>query len=186
MKKLKINLSPNKPTNLDENFSKILNYLPLLILGVVFFAFILGVFEIATFVKARQLNSLEKVWQDWEPKHNEMSGIKQRRLALRREKQDLKEITSPQDKSFLLEAIFTVIPKNIWLQRVDYLQDSVKISGYILRWEEDTIASLESFIGGLQEFKSLFEQFNTISIKDAKTIDFRGREVTQFFLECKK
>ncbi len=186
MKKLKINLNPKKLTIFEQGFASVLNYLPLLILLVVFFSLVIGGIKAISLARTRQQSYLERSWQEWEPKYDQITSIKRRVSFLENQQEKLKKITSPKKTGIiLLESVFFALPKNIWLEDFYFEDKLVQMKGYVVRWEQDSLASLEEFIGRLRAKKEFKEKFQKIDFKTRKT-DFRGREVTQFFIECKK
>lgn len=187
MKKVKINLSPKKLTVFDENFNKVLGYLPLLALLVLFFVLVVGLVGAASSVKSRQHNNLKTVWQEWEPRHRELLDIKRGISTSKRHLKNLQNLVVSQNRGvYLLEGLLVALPENIWLESLHFKGDSTELSGYIVSWEEDSLVSLKKFIDNLQKERKFQELFARINIKDTKKINFRGREITQFFLECKK
>lgn len=187
MKKININLNPKKADNLSGIFAKALNYTPLLVLAVIFFALVLGAVETVSRVKSGRHKNLNDVWRQWEPKHREIVNVKREISALERQGKQIGELMLPQvDGIVLLEGLSSFLPDNIWLESLRFKDNSAQIRGYIVRWEEDTLASLEKFINRLREDESFKDNFKEVNIRDTQRVSFRGREVTQFFLEWKK
>lgn len=187
MKKIKINLNPRKVDDSGGSFARALNYTPLLLLAVIFFALIFGVVEVVSQVKARRYKNISLTWQEWEPKHREIVNMKREISALERQEKRLEELMFAQDAGIiLLEGLFSFLPDNIWLESLRFGGNSAQIRGYIVRWEEDALSSLEKFINNLMEDKDFKDNFKEVNVRETQRVRFRGREVTQFFLEWKK
>ncbi len=187
IKKININLNPNKQNGIEEGFAKVLSYTPLLILLLLFFLLVTGVIEVVSQAKMSQKKRLSGVWQEWEPRHRDLMSLRRDTSALKRQKKEIKGVVSSEDTGIIfLEKVGSYLPENIWLDNLRFTEGLAQINGYIVRWEEDTLASLEKFINTLQEDESFQERFRQTNIRDTKRIMFRGKEVTQFFLECRK
>lgn len=185
MKKIKINLNPKKPATFEQGFGKILNYTPLLILLVTFFALVVigvGVFSLA---KAKEYNNYQSRWEEWEPKNKQLIEVKQELSGLEKTSEKIKEVLAPENTGIvLLESIFSSLPKNIWFKKLHFEKSLVNIQGYVVEWEKNPLASLENFINQLQKDKNFSKRFTKISIKDTKNINFNGVETTQFTIKC--
>ncbi|MFO8053287.1 MAG: hypothetical protein R6U54_04970 [Candidatus Omnitrophota bacterium] len=187
MKKIKINLNPKKPAMLDQGLGKALDYTPLLVLLVVFFALLVSGVGLFSLINATKYNNYEKLWKNWESKSNQLTKIKGNMSGLKREFNKISEVVTPQHTGvILLNSVFSALPKNIWLKSILFEQEITKVEGYVVEWDKDSLASLEDFINGLQENEGFSKKFTTIDIKDTERINFNGVEVTQFIIECKK
>ncbi|MCF7873449.1 MAG: PilN domain-containing protein [Candidatus Omnitrophica bacterium] len=187
MKKLKINLNPRKPAVFGQGLGKVLDYIPLLILLVVFFALLVSGIGLFSLTKAAKYNGYKKIWKKWEPKSNQLADIKRDLSSLQREFNRIKDVLIPEYTGvMLLNSMFSALPKNIWFKNINFEQKAVEFEGYILKWDKDSLASLEDFINNLQENESFSKEFKTIDIKDTKRTNFNGVEVTQFIIKCKK
>lgn len=187
MKKVQINLNPKKLAAVDEKLKKVFAYSPALMLLVVFFALLITIIGLVAAARSRRYSKLEDAWARWEPKYSQVLEKKSAINNLRQEKRNLEEAFFSQEAGIiLLEGLFSALPKNIWLSKLDFQNELVEIEGYALEWEEGALTSLRNFINALQENEKFQDRFGEARIKDTGSLDFRGREVTQFFLECKK
>ncbi|MCF7869602.1 MAG: PilN domain-containing protein [Candidatus Omnitrophica bacterium] len=187
MKKIKINLNPRKPTIFDQGLGKALDYIPLLILLVIFFALLVGGIGLFSLTKAARYNHYRNIWKKWESRSSQLDEIKDNRDSLERELSRIKDVVAPKYTGItLLNNLFSALPKNIWFKNVFFEQEAIKVEGYIVAWDEDPIVSLENFINNLQESEDFSKKFERMSIKDTKRTNFNGVEVTQFIIECKK
>ncbi|MCF7887259.1 MAG: hypothetical protein K9L71_02470 [Candidatus Omnitrophica bacterium] len=187
MKKIKINLNPKKPAIFDQGLEKALDYIPLLILLVIFFALLVGGVGLFSLTKAAKYNHYKNIWKKWESRSNQLAEIKRNRASLERELDRIKDVVTPGYTGVaLLNSLFSALSKNIWFKNIFFEQKITKVEGYVVVWDKDPIVSLENFINNLQESEDFSKRFGRISIKDTKRINFNGVEVTQFIIECRK
>ncbi len=187
MKRIKIDLNPKKSTVFGENFGKFLSYTPLLALVVVFFALLavgIGVFSL---VKAKQYDNYREMWQQWEPKGQQLIAVKRKLSSLKKEQKKIEEVVFPDITGLgLLEGVFSALSKNIWLEKLYFRKNMGNIKGYVVEWEKNPLVSLEGFINRLQQDEIFSKKFKKIEIQDTKNVNFNGAETTQFVLECRK
>jgi Tfp pilus assembly protein PilN len=187
MKKIKINLNPRKPAIFDQGLGKVLDYIPLLMLLVVFFALLIGGIGLFSLTKAARYNHYQNIWKKWEAKSNQLAEIKRNRINLERDFNRIKDVVTPEYTGVtLLNNLFSALSKNIWFKNISFEQKMLEIEGYVVVWDKDPIVSLENFINNLQKNEDFSKKFKKINIKDTKKINFNGVEVTQFIIECKK
>jgi Tfp pilus assembly protein PilN len=187
MKKIKINLNPKKPAIFDQGLGKALDYTPLLILLVIFFALLVVGAGLFSLTKAARYNHYQNIWKKWESKSDQLVEIKRNRASLEREFNRIKDVVTPGYTGVtLLNSLFSALPKNIWFKNIFFQQKIIEVEGYVVAWDKDPIVSLENFINNLQKSEGFSKKFEKIAIKDTKKTNFNGVEVTQFIIECKK
>jgi Tfp pilus assembly protein PilN len=187
MKKITINLNPKKSDTFNQGLEKALDYTPLLVFLVIFFALVTGSIGLLSSAKANKYNSYQSIWKKWQPKNNKLVEIKRSLSGLKKEFHKTEKATNPRYTGVtLLNGLFSALPKNIWFKNLRFDQKMVSIEGYIVEWDKDPLTSLENFIENLKTDKRFLEEFQKIDIKDTKRTGFNGVEVTQFIIECKK
>lgn len=187
MKKIAINLNPKKPDTFNQGLEKVLDYIPLLIFLVIFFALAAGSIGLFSLAKAKKYNNYQSIWEKWESKDNELTKIKRNLAGLKKESRKIEKVITPSYTGVtLLNGLFSALPKNIWFKNLRFDQKMISIEGYIVEWDKDPLTSLEHFIENLKTDKNFLQGFQKIDIKDTQKTDFNGVEVTQFSIECKK
>lgn len=187
MSKIEINLNPKKEEAYSKALQGIGSYAPWAGLAVAAVLVLAALLQTFVFVKSRSYAAYGKQWQAWEGKANLMREIKSGIGGLETEKNGLAALTSPKHKVVLIfEDIFSSLPKNIWLESMESKEAAVGIKGYVARWQEDYLVSLDKFINSLREKKAFSSSFSRINIKKSQKIVYNGVEALQFVLECKK
>ena len=86
----------------------------------------------------------------------------------------------------MLAEIFNSLPKNIWLEELDFDKDMIILIGYVVKWKEDYLASLDKFIKHLGNEDYFHSIFADIGLKNSRKSRVNNVEVVRFKIECKK
>lgn len=187
MKKIVINLSPQKENITSALLQNFISYTPLISLSAaVIFALVL-LLQLFALKKAHTVGVYTKKWAQWEEKADAIKEIKKELMRYEDEKDALQGLATPKnDITFILRDLFSSLPKNIWFEKIQYKEGFINLAGYVVRWEEDSVASLDKFINSLREKDYFSAKFAKINIKESKASQFNNIDVLQFVIECKK
>ncbi len=187
MKKVVINLSPQKHKYSKLNLTNLSSYLPLVSLAAVIGLILVLLLHLVVLRKAYIYAAKTKDWKQWEDKAKALSEVKAQINESKTRYDQLNRILTPNYQlSSLLEDIFSSLPKNIWFQSLNFREDSLGIDGYVVRWSQDYLASLDSFIKSLREKEYFSSKFASLQIRESQKANFNGVEVLKFIIECKK
>lgn len=187
MKKISINLNPQKENVTAAVLEKIVSYTPLAGLTAVLVLVLIVFLQMFVFKQTYDYSKYNKKWRMWEGKYEEMKKIKKGIAKLEKEKNKLEEIAAPKyDIVFILEDIFSSLPKNIWFEKLEFEKGAINLRGYVVTWDEDYLVSLDRFINSLRENEYFSSKFIKLSIKESKRTIFNGVETLKFIIECKK
>lgn len=187
MKKIVINLSPQKETAATALLQRVVFYTPLAGLTAVLVLVLIIFLQMFVFKQAYDYSKYNKKWGVWKGKYEEMKKIKKGIAKLEKEKNKLEEIAAPKyDIVLILEGIFSSLPKNVWFERLDFESGVISLKGYVVKWREDYLVSLDGFINSLREQEYFSSKFIKLNIKKSKRTTFNGVETLKFIIECKK
>ncbi|MCF7908111.1 MAG: PilN domain-containing protein [Candidatus Omnitrophica bacterium] len=187
MKKVVINLSPQKQKAMKLDLGNLIAYLPLLIVVAIVGLAMVLLLQVIALKKAHTYSSEAKNWQQWESKAKTLQDIKQQTNNLKTKRDRLDKVLTPRYKmSLILGDIFFSLPKNIWFQNLDFQEGTLEIQGYVVKWNKDFLVSLNDFIRSLREREYFSSQFSVVEIKESQKENFNNAEVLKFIVECKK
>jgi len=187
MKKIAINLSPQKEHITSALLQNLVSYTPLIGLSAAAIFALILLLQLFALKKAHTVRVYTKKWAQWEEKANSITAIKKELMRFENEKTALQELATPQnDMVFILRDLFSSLPKNIWFEEIQYKEGFINLSGYVIRWGEDSVASLDKFINSLRGKKYFSSKFAKINIMESKASEFNGVEALEFVIECKK
>ena len=187
MKKIYINLSPQKEKITSALLQNLISYTPLISLSaVVVFALIL-LLQLFSLKKAHSVKVYTKKWVQWEDKANTVAVVKRELINFDNEKIALGGLLIPKnDMPFVLRDLFSSLPKNIWFEKIRHEEDFMSLVGYVVRWKQDSLTSLDKFINSLRKKGYFSSKFAKINIKESVAAEFNGVAVLKFLIECKK
>lgn len=187
MRKVVINLSPQKYKTPSLNIKKITAYLPLVAIGAVIGLGLIFLLQLVAMKKAYTHASKAKAWRQWEEKAKILQELKGQIAQLETERDKLnKALTPSYQMSKVLGDIFSSLPKNIWFQNFGLKEEVLEIQGYVVKWNQDYLQSLDSFINALREKEYFSSSFSILEIKESQKVDFNGVECLKFIIQCKK
>lgn len=187
MKKIVINLSPQKENITSEILQRAVSYTPLIGLIAVIVLAVLLFLQVFIIKQTYVYNGYEKKWAKLESKYNSIERIKGELNNLKEKKQKLKEVATPEhDVVLILGDVFSSLPKNIWFKGLVFKGEAINIRGYVAGWNEDYLISLDGFINSLREKDYFSSKFSRISIKKSTRENYNGVEALKFNIECKK
>ncbi len=187
MKRIEIDLNPKKKHTLSEDFQKIVVFAPLAILLAAVIFILLIILQVVVVQKQAKLGGVRKQEEIWSEKASIVQAIRTDIFELEKEKNILQGVIVSEDEvAKILNDVFLSIPKNIWLEQFNLDEQSISLSGCVVRWKEDPLGSLEKFINSLRKKKYFSLKFKKVHIKDSKKVNFSGTEVLKFDIECKK
>ncbi|MBP7087738.1 MAG: hypothetical protein KBB01_00420 [Candidatus Omnitrophica bacterium] len=184
MSRITIDLNPQKKHPLSAAMQNLISYTPLLGLCVIFGLMLVLLLQIVIIRKSylRHYNTLK--WEKWKDKFSQLSEIKKNIRSLSQEKDRLQKLIIPQHEiSKILGGIFSALPKNIWLEKLNFNEGFINLEGNVIKWQEDYLVSLSHFIEVLQ--KEDYFSSKKINIKESRKIKFNGLEVLNFIIECR-
>ena len=187
MKKISINLSPQKEDVTSVVLQKMISYTPTVGLSLVVFSALLLLLQIFIAKQTYTYGGCEKKWEGLEDKYNLIEGIKEEIRALEEEKQKLEKVATPEHNIVLiLGDIFSSLPKNIWFDGLNFKGETIDMRGYVVGWNEDYLISLDGFINSLREKDYFSLKFSRVNIKKSAKEKYNGAETLKFSIECKK
>lgn len=185
MKKIEINLYPYAGDGRDKFIDLLEKFLPAVFLTLCGFIIINIVLFVFTVSSISVRGELGKKWKNIIPKSEALSALKKEVDSLRVKQADYQNLTGATLRvSRLLADIFKSLPENIWFEGISMKDNSLSFSGYAVRWKEDYLVSIQSFIRNLQKEK-LGEVFKDINLKNSRKNHLSGTEVMRFEIECK-
>lgn len=187
MRKIEINLNPQKTKASDEVMRSVTSFTPLMglftIIALVFIFFL----QIVALKKTHSERVLAKKWQTWAKRSQLLKEIKDDIAALEEEEEKLKKtLVADQKTAATLEGIYSALPPNIWFKDLNFKNDFVNIQGYVVKWDEDYLISLDKFINSLSANALFYSRFSKVNIKQSQITNYNGVEVLDFIIECKK
>ncbi|MFA7677050.1 MAG: hypothetical protein WCY34_02650 [Candidatus Omnitrophota bacterium] len=186
-KRIYINLNPQKKDVADLTLQNFVNYTPLIGLAAAIVLVIIILFQAVALRKMYTARVYSNKWLKWEDKAKLIREVKSGIGLLNKEKESLREVLTPRyEMVFLLEDIFSSLPKNIWFEGLVLDKDFLDLRGYVVRWQEDYLVSLDKFINSLRKKKYFSSVFSKIKIKNSQIDKVNGVEVLRFFIECKR
>jgi len=187
MKKIVINLSPQKETAATVLLQRVVSYTPLVGLTAALVLVLIIFLQIFIIKQTYECSKYNKKWEVWESKHEEIKEIKKGIVKLDRVKNKLEEIATPKyDIVLILEGIFSSLPKNVWFEGLDFERGVIRLRGYVVKWKEDYLVSIDGFINSLREQEYFSSKFKKVNVKESKRSSFNGVETLKFIIECKK
>ena len=182
---IRVNLNPNKDNIPSLALQKLISFTPLLGVGLVVVTIALLVLQIFILKMTYSYNISKRNWKKWEDKFNITKKIKSEISELEVEKENLQEIITPEYKiSLVLENIFSSLPENIWFEKLNFKEGFINIKGYVVKWEEDYLISLDKFMNHLQSKEYFSKKFNNVSLKKSKKAQFSNVEILEFSIQC--
>ncbi|NQT28278.1 MAG: PilN domain-containing protein [Candidatus Omnitrophica bacterium] len=187
MRKIAINLSPQKENITSAVLQNLVSYTPLVGLTAGVVLVILLFLQVFIAKQTYTYNGYEKKWKKLESKYNLLKGIKEEANNLKEEKENLERVATPEHNVVLiLEDIFSSLPKNIWFDGLNFEGEAIDIRGYVAGWNEDYLISLGGFINSLREKDYFSSKFSRINIRKSARESYNGVETLKFSIECKK
>jgi len=187
MKKIAINLSPQKETVAIVFLRRLVCHTPLMVLISVLVLVVIMFLQISIFKQAYDYSRWDESWKVWKNKYVKISEIKKEIVNLNKQKNKLEEIGTPKyDIVLIFEAIFYSLPKNVWFETLDFKSGSIILRGHVIKWDEDYLVSLDRFVNSLREQNNFSSKFSNMSIRESKKANFNGVETLKFIIECKK
>ncbi len=187
MKKIIINLSPQKETAATALLQRVVSYTSLGGLTAALVLVLIIFLQMFIIKQTYDCSKYNKKWEAWESKYKEMKEIKKGIAKLEKVKNKLEEIATPKyDIVLILEGIFSSLPKNVWFEGLDFEKGVISLRGYVVKWREDYLVSVDSFINSLREQEYFSSKFKKVNIKESKRSSFNGVETLKFIIECKK
>jgi len=187
MKKVSINLNPQKENVITAVLERVVSYTPLAGLAAALVLVLIIFLQMLVFKQAYDYSKYNKKWKMWKGKYEEIKKIKKGVAKLEKEKNTLEETTTPKyDIVLILEDIFSSLPKNIWFEKLEFEREAINLRGYVVTWGEDYLVSLDGFINSLRENEYFSSKFIKLNIKESRRTTFNGVETLKFIIECKK
>ena len=188
LNKIAINLNPRKD-KLDEVIGEIISgYKPLIIIAVVGVLILNVLLHFFVGIKAEIYKNYEKEWKKWQGNYNLLSRLKNETVTLEKRKKEFEKVIYPNvEMAQVLGILFSAMPKNIWLESVNFNNETLTLEGYVVRWHEDYLVTLNrNLIAPLRKSSYFSSKFAKINIKATKKKIINKVEVLNFGIECGK
>lgn len=187
VKKISINLNPQKKNITSAVLQDILSYTPLVGLSAAAIFVVILLLQVFTLKKSHTVSVYNKEWVQWEDKADLIAKVKKEIIDLENERIVLQKLVTPKnDVALILENIFSSLPKNIWFDKIDCEEELVVLAGYVVRWQEDSLVSLDKFINALRKKEYFSSKFGKINIRESRVAKVNKVEVLEFSIECRK
>ena len=186
MNKISINLNPNKENLLKGIMQTVVSYIPLAKFSAGAVLILIVLLQLFISYRGQAYKILSKEWDKWDELTLPLRNIKSKIAALEDERKQLREIATPKyEIALLMGDIFSSLPKNIWLATIDFKNDFFVLNGFVVKWNEDYLLSLDKFIDSLKQ-KDYYSYFPKVSIQRSRKKTYNGVEVLEFTIQCKK
>ena len=187
MKIVEINLHPagGKPAGkIFEAFDK---YMAHALMGDIILVGISAALMAFAAVSRVPYENLKKEWEKMAPYRKQAEALKDEVAVLEDKRKKYEALFAPDIKlSRILAGIFGAIPENVWIQDLSFDGKTVKISGFVVKWREEYMASLYEFIRKLNGKNYFSSVFNKVNLKKSRRTRVSGREAIKFELECER
>ena len=139
------------------------------------------------FTQTHKYGKYSKKWKERENEYILIRRLKEEISRLEEEKREIKRVVSSEyDIVLILSNIFSSLPKNIWFEELNFEEGIINLKGYVVRWNEDYLISLDRFVNSLCKKEYFFSKFNKVNIKESKRSAFNSLETVKFIIECRK
>jgi len=185
MKKITINLSPFKKQEASP-LTKALNpHIPLILLVLAIFILLnVLVFTLANIFNV-SLISLENTHKNLSPSVKDVQTLKDTLAAQIKEKKDYQTILVPEIQlARILADTYAAVPKNVWLKSLTFDKNSLALEGSVVKWKEESMATLDKFIKDLNKQTYFVSVFKNSGLKNYKKNKIQNTETIDFALEC--
>ncbi|MCP4653383.1 MAG: hypothetical protein GY858_08400 [Candidatus Omnitrophica bacterium] len=185
MKKIKINLHPVQAQEETKLVKTAGQYMPFAILGLA--GLIVANLIIFAFANVLRLSysGRHKHWKSLSPQVQEIVQLKDELQKHIVEKKDFQNLLSEHlSFSQIMAEFFSSAPKNIWLRDMSINEETVKINGYVVKWKEDRLVSLDKLIKALNEQTYFIEKFRNVGLKNYRKSTLNGVDIIEFRMEC--
>ena len=187
MNKIVINLNPRKSNASQGLITNILAYVPLLALAIGAVFVVIVLLQVFAFQKQHALSGQQAKWAERHDDDKLIKRLKDSIAKLEKEKNLAAAVLTPDNQADrLLEDLYAALPKNIWLDDLQFKEGLLNLRGNVVRWEEDDLLSLDKFIKGLRASQYFSSRFSKVNIKQSQKANIRGVDVLRFTLECLK
>ena len=188
MKKIEINLYPSvKSASESKYFKYIKKYFPIafialagcIVINIAIF-FLQGIFNLP-------YGQLKVKWEQVSPQVNAINEFKKNIDLLRTRRSEYDELAGHTiEASRFFADIVKALPKNVWIDDVWLSDEGISFIGYAVEWKEDYAVSINSFIKNLQQEEYFTTVYSKIKLKSQEKINWAGREIARFEIECRK
>ncbi|MFH1771600.1 MAG: hypothetical protein ABH872_02180 [Candidatus Omnitrophota bacterium] len=187
MKKITINLLPSGTTADNKIILILKKYIAFIFLGLtVLICADCLLFAYNAFGQLTQ-KSLEKKLKTLTPQAKEGAVLKKDLEALKIERGQYKNLVpSGGFSSMILADIASSVPKNIWLQNIQFDGNRLGIFGYVVQWKEDPLVSVDKLIKELSSRNYLSQSFPYINLENSRKSTVNNVDVVDFRIECGK
>lgn len=186
MGKIYINLNPQKEKLINIIFYNLASYTHFVAFAAGFLLIVIFIFNAAVFFRGRVYSRYQRFWVEQKDKFDLLNEIKQERAVLSSQKEAFLAVTDVGYRADrMLDDIYSVLPNNIWFNKLDFKQGRIDLRGYVVQWQEDYLVSLvDNFVEPLKKKAEFSSNFKTVNIRNSKRVFFNGIEVLEFNLEC--
>ncbi|MCK4917486.1 MAG: PilN domain-containing protein [Candidatus Omnitrophica bacterium] len=185
--KIIINLNPKKEQSSGSFSQKLISFTPLVILSNICIFIVLLLLQFFIISQIRSVNITNNKWKEWEIKSNAINLIKSDINNLQKEKIKLENVVNPKnDTALILDEIYASLPKNIWFNKLSFTEENMVIKGFVVKWQEDYLVSVDKFINNLINKEYSKSKFEKVNMTGSNQIKFNGIEVLEFSVKCKK
>ena len=187
MKKVIINLNPRKEKISGLALQNVVSYTPVAAISAILLLVLLLLLNVVILKQAASYRVYNKHWREWSQKAKTIQEAKVLLDKLKIEKSQLEKILTPDyQMAVVLEDIFASLPKNVWFGEFDFHDQDLRIEGYIVKWNQDYLATLDEFVRSLRKKEYFSSRFGNLKIAGSEKVDFNGQEVLKFIIECRR
>jgi Tfp pilus assembly protein PilN len=187
MSKIEINLYPYQGSQ-ERGFVQILEqFFPYVFLGGILLLFLNVILYFASGFFSAPYNRLSNEWTQSSAKVRFLEQTQKSDQELQAKEKRYKDLFSSQLVfSDIFSEVYKALPENVWFESITYSGESIIFSGYVVKWKEDYMVSVDSFVKGLKQSPYFSKEFKVIEPKGTRKDEFNGVEVTKFEVECRK
>ncbi|OPX30997.1 MAG: hypothetical protein B1H08_00010 [Candidatus Omnitrophica bacterium 4484_171] len=186
MKKVEINLYPYQPKEGNKYIKIIERYTPFALLAALgLIAINLILFSI-TASMSFPYHKFNSEWKQLQPKIGKIEELKKELSSLAAKKKEYRNVLKyKMNISHVFADIYASLPKNIWLGKTRFDEDTIYISGYAVTWKDSPLVSIDIFTRKLRKAKYFSSIFHKVNLKSSRRTIFNTREVMRFEIECR-
>jgi Tfp pilus assembly protein PilN len=187
MNKIEINLYPYQG-NQEKGFVQILEqFFPYVFLGGILLLFLNVILYFTSSFFSAPYNRLSNEWTQSEPKVNALTQAQKSSEELLAKDKRYKDLFDSQLVfSQVFSEVYKALPDNLWFDSISYSGGVIEFSGYVVKWKDDYMVSIDKFVKGLKQSPYISKEFKIIEPKGTRKAEFNGIEVTKFEVECRK
>ncbi|MBF0478673.1 MAG: PilN domain-containing protein [Candidatus Omnitrophica bacterium] len=135
--------------------------------------------------KAAELRSLNKQWEQLQPEKKEIDAVLSDLRSLQSIKKDVQKICNANRIrwSRKLNIITDVIPKGVWLIRIDAGDASLFIKGRALSKQGEELRNIHAFVANLKNNPDFMSELKDVELGNIQSVKVSGVDVSEFSIK---